>query len=174
MSTAADRPPAGGVPEPQVGRAPEIMDVPPALYTLRAIVLGVAATLGAVGLLAFVQVPGAVPAPSEAAAGLLPTDLAARAGCGSVCLGRAGVIHQLDALPDVLNAEALAVVTRAEPEAPLAATPPPAVVHRADPGPGDDDDDDDREDRSGKKDGKDDDSSGPSGKDRGKGGDKDD
>lgn len=171
MSTAAGPPPSGGATEPRVGRAPEIMDVPPALYTLRAIVLGVAATLGAVGLLAFVQVPGAVPAPSDAAAGLLPTDLAARAGCGSVCLGRAGVIRQLDALPDVLHVEALAVVTRAEPEPPLAATPPPAVVHRADPGPGDDDD---REDRSGKKDGKDDDSSDPKGKDRGKGGDKDD
>lgn len=173
MSTGAGRRQAGSATRQRAERAPEIMDVPAALYTLRAIVLGAAATIGAVGVLAFAQVPAAVPAPSEAAAGLQRTDLAARAGCGTACLGRAGVIRQLDVLPDLLGSEALAVVARSEPEPPLAATPPPAVAHRASPGPGDDDDDD-REDRSGKKDGKDDDSSGPTGKDRGKGGDKDD
>jgi hypothetical protein len=171
MSTGAGRR-TGRLMHRRGGRAPEIMEVPPALYTLRAIVLGVAAALGAVGVLAFAQMPGAVSAPSEAAAGLQPTDLAP-AGCGATCLGRAGVVRQLDALPTVLDIGALAVVTRAQPETPLGATPPPAAASRAEPDPSGDDEDD-HEDESGKKDRKGDDSSGPSGKSQGKGRDKDD
>lgn len=141
-------------------RTSEIVVVPQALYVLRASVLGAAAIIGVVGTLAFVQVPSGVRGPAEAAAGLNPMDLAARAGCGSGCLGRAGVMHELDTLPVVLDAELLADVTRAEPEAPMAATPPPATVRLktgGDKGEDDDGHDEGTGARAGKKDGKADD-----------------
>ncbi len=117
-------------------RAPEIVVVPPGLYTLRTIVLGAAAVVGAVGLLVFVQAPDALPGPVEAAVRFQPGAAIDEAGCGQACLGRAVAVRDLDALPMVLDTEALAVVTRAVPERPWAATPPPAADRPAEAGDG--------------------------------------
>ncbi len=131
--------------------------VPPALHTLRAIVLGAAAVLGAVGLVAFVRVPS----PEAAPANLRRADLDARVGCGTPCLGWAGAAREVDALPMGPSSEALAAVALVEPEPPLAATPPPATGrwaratgHEGDHEDEEDEDEDDKgeqEDRRGRK-----------------------
>lgn len=109
-------------------RAPEVVVVPPGLYTLRTIVLGAAAVVGAVGLMIFVQAtPDTLPGPMEAAVRFQPGAAADGAGCGQACLGRAVAVRELDSLPMVLDTQALAVVSRAEPERPWAATPPPTA-----------------------------------------------
>ena len=122
-------------------RTVEIMDVPSALYTLRAIVLGAAAVIGAIGVLTFLQVPSALPHPAQAAAELGQTGLEARGGCGAACLGQAGAMQELDVLPEGLHTVALGAVARTEPEPPLAATLPPAAAPQAEA-------DDARDDRS--------------------------
>lgn len=135
-------------------REPEIVVVPPGLYTLRTIVLGAAAVVGAVGLMVFVRAPDALPGPMEAAVRFQPAAATDGAGCGSACLGRAVAVRDLDALPVVLDTQALAVVARAEPERPWAATPPPATVRLAEAGDGDHGGDGKGSDTSGKDRGK--------------------
>lgn len=128
MTTGAELRRAEPVPPLSAQRTVEDVDVPPALYTLRAIVLGAAAVIGAIGVLTFLQVPSALPAPAEAAAGIGQHGLEVRAGCDAACLGRAGTIRELDVLPEgLLPTVALGAVTRAETEPPMAATPPPVA-----------------------------------------------
>jgi len=124
MNTGSDRRAASPAACSREERTPEIAAVPPALHTLRAIVLGVAAVIGAMGALAFVRVPDVVPEVSDAAA---RSGLAAGQSCEMPCLGRAVGVRELDVLPVGLDAGALAVVARAEPEPPMAATPPPGT-----------------------------------------------
>lgn len=146
MSTGADLRRAEPVTPLPAERTVEMVAVPPGLYTLRAIVLGAAAVIGAIGVLTFLQVPSTLPGPAQAAAELGQTGLEARAGCGAACLGRAGAIREVDVLPEgLLPTVALGAVTRAEPEPPMAATPPPATAPQAD---SDDDQADDRDERS--------------------------
>lgn len=106
-------------------RTPDIAAIPRALYTLRAIVLGAAAIVGVIGVLAFVQMPDVVPDASEAAAGIRPDGLASGFDCEAPCLGRAVAARELDVLPMALDYGALALVTRAGPEPPMSATKPP-------------------------------------------------
>ncbi|MEZ5330450.1 MAG: hypothetical protein R2991_00005, partial [Thermoanaerobaculia bacterium] len=83
------------------------------------------------------RVPDSVPSPAQAAAGARLSDLASRTNCGEPCLGRAVAVQEVDVLPGGLEAaRALGVVTRAETEAPMAATPPPDWGHRRDEGDG--------------------------------------
>lgn len=127
MSTGSDRQGWSQEHRAGAGRAAEIDEVPSALYTLRAIVLGVAAVVGMVGVLAFVRVPETVPGPAEAAADFTPDGLISQLGCAAPCAGRAAGVQELDALPVGLDVSALDVVAQAEPEPPMAATPPPTT-----------------------------------------------
>ncbi len=146
MSIEPERQGAARIDGSGAGLDPEVMVVPPGLYTLRAIVLGAAALVGAIGLLVFVQAPDPVVGPAEAAAGLRMGDLVTGDGCGTACQGRAVAVRELDTLPAGLDAPALDAVTRTGSEAPLAATPSPTAGRQPDAGPkreGDEGDDTD-------------------------------
>lgn len=127
MSIEPERQGAARIDGSRAGPEPEMMVVPPGLYTLRAIVLGAAALVGAIGLLVFVQAPDPVVGPAEAAAGLRMGDLVTGEGCGTGCQGRAVAVRELDTLPAGLDAPALDAVTRTGSEAPLAAPPSPTA-----------------------------------------------
>ncbi len=135
MGNGAERRGAGLIDSREVERVPEIVVVPPGLHALRVIVLGASALIGAIGLVVFVQVPNPVRRPADAAAaGARASDPATGAGCGTACRGRASILRPVDLLPAGLDTHVLDEVARAEPDGPMAATPPSTGGHHPEAG----------------------------------------